>query len=176
MASASSSQSTFRLGRSKKSPTVMDQIGKFFGGDKKKKGKVRIEQTWASPREPLLLFCLSSSWPAVIVRSPPIFIFFLISLSLFFYWRVSLKCIARQTCCVSSIEWSCGFGMLWDLTVIQGIMFINVSFYKIFRRLYRTKSSVFTSLQWPFSKSSTAHVGYWVDFHISFHTVYANIV
>ncbi|XP_051721626.1 myelin basic protein-like [Ctenopharyngodon idella] len=39
MASASSSQSTFRLGRSKKSPTVMDQIGKFFGGDKKKKGK-----------------------------------------------------------------------------------------------------------------------------------------
>ncbi|RXN06521.1 myelin basic -like protein [Labeo rohita] len=40
MASASSSQSTFRLGRSKKNPTVMDQIGKFFGGDKKKKGKV----------------------------------------------------------------------------------------------------------------------------------------
>ncbi|XP_042611712.1 myelin basic protein-like [Cyprinus carpio] len=39
MASASSSQSTFRLGRSKKNPTVMDQIGKFFGGDKKKKGK-----------------------------------------------------------------------------------------------------------------------------------------
>ncbi|XP_051999888.1 myelin basic protein-like isoform X3 [Xyrauchen texanus] len=39
MASASSSQSTFRLGRSKKSPTVMDQIGKFFGGEKKRKGK-----------------------------------------------------------------------------------------------------------------------------------------
>ncbi|XP_056099744.1 myelin basic protein-like [Rhinichthys klamathensis goyatoka] len=39
MASASSSQSTLRLGRSKKSPTVMDQIGKFFGGEKKKKGK-----------------------------------------------------------------------------------------------------------------------------------------
>ncbi|XP_059363377.1 myelin basic protein-like [Carassius carassius] len=39
MASASSSQSTFRLGRTKKNPTVMDQIGKFFGGDKKKKGK-----------------------------------------------------------------------------------------------------------------------------------------
>ncbi|KAI7807217.1 myelin basic protein, partial [Triplophysa rosa] len=38
-ASASSSQSTFRLGRSKKNPTVMDQIGKFFGGDKKRKGK-----------------------------------------------------------------------------------------------------------------------------------------
>lgn len=46
MASASSSQSTFRLGRSKKNPTVMDQIGKFFGGDKKKKGKVRIEQAF----------------------------------------------------------------------------------------------------------------------------------
>ncbi|TRY71262.1 hypothetical protein DNTS_006991 [Danionella cerebrum] len=39
MASASSSQSTFRLGRTKKSPTVMDQIGKFFAGEKKKKGK-----------------------------------------------------------------------------------------------------------------------------------------
>ncbi|NP_001258389.1 myelin basic protein b isoform 1 [Danio rerio] len=39
MASASSSQSTFRLGRTKKNPTVMDQIGKFFGGEKKKKGK-----------------------------------------------------------------------------------------------------------------------------------------
>ncbi|CAM4705311.1 unnamed protein product [Leuciscus chuanchicus] len=39
MASASSSQSTLRLGRAKKSPTVMDQIGKLFGGEKKKKGK-----------------------------------------------------------------------------------------------------------------------------------------
>lgn len=37
----------------------MDQIGKFFGGDKKKKGKVRIEQASTSPHEPLLLFCLS---------------------------------------------------------------------------------------------------------------------
>lgn len=52
MASASSSQSTLRLGRSKKSPTVMDQIGKFFGGEKKKKGKVRIEQAFLQ-----LLFC-----------------------------------------------------------------------------------------------------------------------
>ncbi|XP_076837442.1 myelin basic protein b isoform X2 [Brachyhypopomus gauderio] len=40
MASGSSSgQSGFRLGRSKKSPGVLDQIGKFFGGDKKRKGK-----------------------------------------------------------------------------------------------------------------------------------------
>ncbi|KAI4893819.1 hypothetical protein NFI96_014916 [Prochilodus magdalenae] len=40
MASGSSSgQSGFRLGRSKKNPGVLDQIGKFFGGDKKRKGK-----------------------------------------------------------------------------------------------------------------------------------------
>ncbi|XP_022528892.1 myelin basic protein isoform X7 [Astyanax mexicanus] len=35
----SSGQSGFRLGRSKKNPGVLDQIGKFFSGDKKRKGK-----------------------------------------------------------------------------------------------------------------------------------------
>ncbi|XP_057689949.1 myelin basic protein-like isoform X2 [Corythoichthys intestinalis] len=40
MASASSAaQATFGLGRRKKNPGVLDQIGKFFGGDKKKKSK-----------------------------------------------------------------------------------------------------------------------------------------
>ncbi|XP_077454556.1 myelin basic protein b isoform X1 [Stigmatopora argus] len=40
MASASSAaQATFGLGRRKKNPSVLDQIGKFFGGDKKKKSK-----------------------------------------------------------------------------------------------------------------------------------------
>ncbi|XP_061772333.1 myelin basic protein-like isoform X1 [Nerophis ophidion] len=40
MASASSSaQAAFGLGRRKKNPGVLDQIGKFFGGDKKKKSK-----------------------------------------------------------------------------------------------------------------------------------------
>ncbi|XP_062846296.1 LOW QUALITY PROTEIN: myelin basic protein-like [Trichomycterus rosablanca] len=39
--SGSSGQSGFRLGRSssKKNPGMMDQIGKIFGGDKKRKGK-----------------------------------------------------------------------------------------------------------------------------------------
>lgn len=42
MASASSSaQAAFGLGRKKKNPTLMDQIGNFFGGDKKRKSKVR---------------------------------------------------------------------------------------------------------------------------------------
>uniref|UniRef100_H3DP13 Myelin basic protein n=1 Tax=Tetraodon nigroviridis TaxID=99883 RepID=H3DP13_TETNG len=42
MASASGSgQAAFGLGRRKKSPGLLDQIGKFFGGDKKRKGKVR---------------------------------------------------------------------------------------------------------------------------------------
>uniref|UniRef100_A0A3B5MG79 Uncharacterized protein n=1 Tax=Xiphophorus couchianus TaxID=32473 RepID=A0A3B5MG79_9TELE len=42
MASASSSaQAAFGLGRRKKNPGLLDQIGKFFGGDKKRKGKVR---------------------------------------------------------------------------------------------------------------------------------------
>ncbi|CAG12843.1 unnamed protein product, partial [Tetraodon nigroviridis] len=40
MASASGSgQAAFGLGRRKKSPGLLDQIGKFFGGDKKRKGK-----------------------------------------------------------------------------------------------------------------------------------------
>ncbi|XP_029919000.1 myelin basic protein [Myripristis murdjan] len=40
MATASTSgQSTFGLGRKKKSPGLMDQISKFFGGDKKKRSK-----------------------------------------------------------------------------------------------------------------------------------------
>lgn len=42
MASASGSgQAAFGLGRRKKNPGLLDQIGKFFGGDKKRKGKVR---------------------------------------------------------------------------------------------------------------------------------------
>jgi len=41
MATASTSgQSPFGLGRKKKAPGLLDQIGRFFGGDKKKKGKV----------------------------------------------------------------------------------------------------------------------------------------
>uniref|UniRef100_A0A3Q4AIS4 Myelin basic protein n=1 Tax=Mola mola TaxID=94237 RepID=A0A3Q4AIS4_MOLML len=40
MASASSSaQAAFGLGRRKKNPGLLDQIGKFFGGDKKRKNK-----------------------------------------------------------------------------------------------------------------------------------------
>ncbi|TKS88736.1 hypothetical protein D9C73_022833 [Collichthys lucidus] len=40
MATASTSgQSTFGLGRKKKTPGLMDQISKFFGGDKKKRSK-----------------------------------------------------------------------------------------------------------------------------------------
>ncbi|KAM9806274.1 myelin basic protein-like isoform 1-T1 [Syngnathus typhle] len=40
MASASSAaQATFGLGRRKKNTTVLDQLGKFFGADKKKKSK-----------------------------------------------------------------------------------------------------------------------------------------
>jgi len=49
MASASSSaQAAFGLGRKKKNPTLMDQIGTFFGGDKKRKSKVRkaLETRW----------------------------------------------------------------------------------------------------------------------------------
>ncbi|KAG7254273.1 hypothetical protein CRUP_010501, partial [Coryphaenoides rupestris] len=43
MASASSSaQAAFGLGRKKKNPTLMDQIGTFFGGDKKRKSKLRM--------------------------------------------------------------------------------------------------------------------------------------
>ncbi|XP_034553698.1 myelin basic protein-like isoform X2 [Notolabrus celidotus] len=40
MASASSSaQAAFGLGRRKKNPSLLDQIGLFFGGDKKRKSK-----------------------------------------------------------------------------------------------------------------------------------------
>ncbi|XP_076006469.1 myelin basic protein b isoform X3 [Genypterus blacodes] len=40
MASASSSaQAAFGLGRRKKAPGLLDQIGQFFGGDKKRKSK-----------------------------------------------------------------------------------------------------------------------------------------
>ncbi|CAI5691346.1 myelin basic protein isoform X1 [Oreochromis niloticus] len=40
MATASTSgQSAFGLGRKKKNPGLMDQISKFFGGDKKKRSK-----------------------------------------------------------------------------------------------------------------------------------------
>ncbi|XP_034091857.1 myelin basic protein isoform X2 [Gymnodraco acuticeps] len=40
MATASTSgQSSFGLGRKKKQPGLMDQITKFFGGDKKKRSK-----------------------------------------------------------------------------------------------------------------------------------------
>lgn len=54
MASASSSaQAAFGLGRRKKNPGLLDQIGKFFGGDKKRKGKVR------KPRDSVLLMYLS---------------------------------------------------------------------------------------------------------------------
>ncbi|XP_057210864.1 myelin basic protein isoform X4 [Triplophysa rosa] len=40
MATASTSgQSPFGLGRKKRAPGILDQIGNFFGGDKKRKGK-----------------------------------------------------------------------------------------------------------------------------------------
>nr|XP_002665607.1 myelin basic protein isoform X6 [Danio rerio] len=40
MATASTSgQNPFGLGRKKKAPGVLDQISRFFGGDKKRKGK-----------------------------------------------------------------------------------------------------------------------------------------
>uniref|UniRef100_A0A8C1FC55 Myelin basic protein n=2 Tax=Cyprinus carpio TaxID=7962 RepID=A0A8C1FC55_CYPCA len=40
MATASTSgQSPFGLGRKKRSPGLLDKIGRFFGGDKKRKGK-----------------------------------------------------------------------------------------------------------------------------------------
>lgn len=41
MATASTSgQSGFGLGKKKKSPGLMDQLSKFFGGEKKKRSKV----------------------------------------------------------------------------------------------------------------------------------------
>lgn len=57
MASASSSaQAAFGLGRRKKNPGLLDQIGKFFGGDKKRKSKVRREAEGGrgGGRDPLL--------------------------------------------------------------------------------------------------------------------------
>lgn len=52
MASASSSaQAAFGLGRRKKNPGLLDQIGKFFGGDKKRKSKVRREGRGQRGRE-----------------------------------------------------------------------------------------------------------------------------
>ncbi|KAF3834291.1 hypothetical protein F7725_025495, partial [Dissostichus mawsoni] len=58
MATASTSgQSSFGLGRKKKQPGLMDQITKFFGGDKKKRSKVR--------------FHASASKGAVQVRNSP---------------------------------------------------------------------------------------------------------
>uniref|UniRef100_A0A4W5PUI2 Uncharacterized protein n=1 Tax=Hucho hucho TaxID=62062 RepID=A0A4W5PUI2_9TELE len=56
MATASTSgQSSFGLSRRKKAPGLMDQISTFFGGDKKKRGKVsiwgyRLLLPMASPR------------------------------------------------------------------------------------------------------------------------------
>ncbi|KAM6968020.1 myelin basic protein-like isoform 4-T4 [Aplochiton taeniatus] len=52
MASASSSaQAAFGLGRKKKAPGIMDQIGKFFGGDKKKKSKGSFRGALSSPSQ-----------------------------------------------------------------------------------------------------------------------------
>ncbi|XP_076865955.1 myelin basic protein isoform X2 [Brachyhypopomus gauderio] len=55
MATASTSgQSPFGLGRRKKSPGLLDQIGKFFGGDKKKRGKGSLRgHLSSSPQRPL---------------------------------------------------------------------------------------------------------------------------
>ncbi|KAG7248965.1 hypothetical protein CRUP_025089 [Coryphaenoides rupestris] len=57
MASASSSaQAAFGLGRKKKNPTLMDQIGTFFGGDKKRKSKSLCIDTGSGPWVGLLLY------------------------------------------------------------------------------------------------------------------------
>ncbi|KAI5616665.1 myelin basic protein isoform X3 [Silurus asotus] len=45
---------TSGLGRRKKAPGLMDQIGKFFGGDKKKRGKV------SSPRPKSRFFTIEA--------------------------------------------------------------------------------------------------------------------
>lgn len=53
MASTSGSgQAAFGLGRRKKNPGLLDQIGKFFGGDKKRKGKVRKHRKFRRPSTP----------------------------------------------------------------------------------------------------------------------------
>lgn len=100
MASASSSQSTFRLGRSKKSPTVMDQIGKFFGGEKKKKGKVRIEQ--ASQR---LYYCFAGLSRLITRSSPVNQLRVIFSLFIDFYLLFqSLLCTNLLSYSISSID------------------------------------------------------------------------
>ncbi|XP_066530445.1 myelin basic protein [Hoplias malabaricus] len=55
MATASTSgQSPFGLGRRKRAPGILDQIGKFFGGDKKKRGKGSFRgHLSSSPQRPL---------------------------------------------------------------------------------------------------------------------------
>uniref|UniRef100_A0AAY5EMC4 Myelin basic protein n=1 Tax=Electrophorus electricus TaxID=8005 RepID=A0AAY5EMC4_ELEEL len=55
MATASTSgQSPFGLGRRKRSPGLLDQISKFFGGDKKKRGKGSLRgHLSSSPQRPL---------------------------------------------------------------------------------------------------------------------------
>lgn len=55
MASTSTGQGAFGLGRRKKSPGLLDSIGKFFGADKKRKSKGSFRSTApkaaASPRK-----------------------------------------------------------------------------------------------------------------------------
>uniref|UniRef100_A0A3B1JBA0 Myelin basic protein n=1 Tax=Astyanax mexicanus TaxID=7994 RepID=A0A3B1JBA0_ASTMX len=55
MATASTSgQSPFGLGRRKRAPGILDQIGKFFGGDKKKRGKGSFRgHLSSSPQRPM---------------------------------------------------------------------------------------------------------------------------
>ncbi|XP_023683688.1 myelin basic protein-like isoform X1 [Paramormyrops kingsleyae] len=55
MATASTSgQSPFGLGRRKRHPGILDQIGRFFGGDKRRKGKGSFRaHLSASPQRPL---------------------------------------------------------------------------------------------------------------------------
>ncbi|KAL4629807.1 myelin basic protein-like [Arapaima gigas] len=55
MATASTSgQSPFGLGRRRRSPGLLDQIGRFFGGDKRRKGKGSFRaHLSASPQRPL---------------------------------------------------------------------------------------------------------------------------
>lgn len=63
MASASSSaQAAFGLGRRKKNPGVLDQIGKFFGGDKKRKSKVRKQGESRRETRTLLMYFSSFCW------------------------------------------------------------------------------------------------------------------
>lgn len=54
---STSGQSGFGLGRKKKSPGLMDQIGQFFGGNKKKRSKVSINDEEMRPQNP----CCSSA-------------------------------------------------------------------------------------------------------------------